>query len=436
MAKQHRITAEEIKFIQDQCLKMADHEIAAKLDRDIKTIRRTRKKLGIVKGGKKIIHKDIAKKIKNNEKVPKTVLLATQKLTEDEKRGFFEKEFKNSVNYQILKRQFTDEEIQFYIEEWTSLCVQFEDILATEKRQLEELIKSEIIGNRIMSYVKTTEDYIAMVQKEIDEFRSRNDLTVEENQKRDEQMVFAVQKMGSVSSAMTNDYHKNLDVRNKLFENLNSRRKDRIDQLKKSGMTFAGIVQALRDRETRTTQGRHMELVKLAQTKKMEEFRRPVIFPDGTKSCILLDDKSLSDSKSERLLMNDDTCLLIYEINQFTNKNILILENDVTRIQKFQDIFNNQNIVLAHSVSNALDKIGETQFDLVCLDYDLNVGEKADAFVHHILTNDMLESAKFVIHSMNQDGSKLLNDLLIGKRIVEVFPFEKFLRKTIGVENA
>lgn len=433
MEKKPRITAEEIKFLQDNCLQMADWEIAKRLNRDIKTIRRTRKKLGIIKGSKTSLNKEIVKKVKNKDKVPKTVLLATQKLTEDQRKKFFEKEFTNSINYQVLQKQLTDDEIEFYIAEWGSLCVQFEDILATEKRQLEELIKSEIIGNRIMSNVKLTEDYITILQKEIEDFRSKNDLTVEENQKRDESLMFMVQKMASISSAMTNDYHKNLEVRNKLLESLNGRRRDRIEQLKKSGVTFAGIVQALRDRETRNIQGRHMELVKMATEKKMNEFRKPIIFPDGSKSPILLDDMSVLDKTNERLILDDQSSLFIEEVKLDQSKKVLIIDTDQKSIKLLKNQLVENDVSVVGSLKDA-DIECQKNYDLICLGSDLNDNSKTIDLIHTILDQGLCEGSKFLIHTNNQENSDTLRELLAGKRQVEVFELNRL--EMSGVNNA
>lgn len=423
-----RVTADEIQFIQDNCLKLADWEIAEKLGRDIKTIRKVRAKLGITKGSKNKISKNLEKKIKNKEKVNRNVLLVTQKQQDETRKEFFTKELRNTFYYDNLRKQFTEDEIKFYLEEWASLCLQFEDVLATEKRQIDELIKSEIMGNRILRNIQLTEEHIQSLQKEVEAFREMHDMNLEESQKRDEQLIFLIKSMAAQSSAMTNDYQKNQEARNKLFENLNGRRKDRIDQLKKSGVTFAGIVQALRDRETRAIQGKHMELVKMAKDKKTTEFRKPIIFPDGSKSPILLDSESVLDKNNEKLILDNDSSLTIEEIMAKTGCNILILENDIQRMQIFQSIFKEHNIVFANNVISALAKAKKDSYELVCLDYDLNIG-KSDGFVHEILTNNELEGSKFLIHSMNQEGSKLLSDLLIGKRIVEVYPFQKIGEK-------
>lgn len=423
-----RVTAEEIQFIQDNCLKLSDQEIADKLNRDIKTVRKVRSKLGISKGGKHNISKTLQKKIQNKERVNKNVLLITQKQKDETRKEFFTRELKNSLYYDNLRQQFTEDELKFYMEEWASLCLQFEDVLATEKRQIDELIKSEIIANRILRNIQLTEEHIQELQKEVESFREMHDMNLEESQKRDEQLIFLIKSMAAQSAAMTNDYQKNQEARNKLFENLNGRRKDRIDQLKKSGVTFAGIVQALRDRETRAIQGKHMELVKLAKERKMAEFRKPIIFPDGSKSPILLDSQSVLDKENERRILDEDCSLTIDEFKEKEGCNILIIENDIKRMQIFQDLFAKHNIIFANNTINALEKSRAINCDLVCLDYDINLG-KSDQFVHEILSKNELESSKFLIHSMNAEGAKLLSDLLIGKRTVEVYAFDKIGEK-------
>ena len=116
--------------------------------------------------------------------------------------------------------------------------------------------------------------------------------------------------------------------------------------------------------------------------------------------------------------------MTLEEFKEKENCNILIIENDIKRVQVFQDIFNKHKITFATTTLSALEKVDKTNFDLVCLDFDINMG-KSDQFVHEILSNNKLEGSKFLIHSMNKDGAKLLADLLLGKRTVEVYPFNK-----------
>ena len=105
--------------------------------------------------------------------------------------------------------------------------------------------------------------------------------------------------MSAQSQAMSNDYQRNVSTRNELLNELNARRRDRIDNIRKSGVTLLGIIEQLRDRETRRIQGEHLELVRMAKEKQKTEWRKVNAFPDGTKDYILLDDmiKEIKDDE-------------------------------------------------------------------------------------------------------------------------------------------
>jgi hypothetical protein len=293
MPRGNLLKPEELEYIRQNCLSKTDQEMADYLKRDIRTIATARKKLGIkkTKGGRVEIY-DSTNSTKN------AVIPASQRMTEDQRKEFFKTQLTNSLYYQNLKDQFTKEEIDFYLEEWSSLCVQFEDIVATEKRQIDELIKAEIMGNRILRNVKITEQQIALLIDEVDELRKAHDMEGdEEAQERDIQLMNMIRTFAAQSQVMSNDYQKNVGLKNSLLNELNARRRDRVDQITKRGTTFLGLVESLRDRDMRENQGRHMELVRMSKEKKRSEWRKPITFADSTQDCVLMDEHSVIPEK-------------------------------------------------------------------------------------------------------------------------------------------
>lgn len=285
------LTNEEKRFIQDNCLSMSDKELAEYLKRDRKTIQKFRNSIGIKKrqGG-----------VLSEAKTPSANLVNSQKMTEKEKSNFFKMQLQNSLYYENLVQQFSKFEINFYLEEWSSLCIQFEDIIATEIRQIDELIKVEIMSNRLLRSIKLAEDEIDRLAQSLTDLDKEQEAAEastpdEENdafEQRLELLRAMIRTFSASSTAMTTDYQKLLTSKNNLLAELKARRKDRIEQVNRPGTTFLDVVKSLRDDEQRKIQGRHMELVKIAQDRKMDEWRKPTRFPDGTVDCILLDEHS------------------------------------------------------------------------------------------------------------------------------------------------
>lgn len=354
-------------------------------------------------------------------------------LSDNDRRKFFQTTIRNSKYYDILKDQFSKDEIDFYLEEWATLCLQFEDILATEKRQIDELIKSSILGNRILRNIKIAENEIVNLQDEIKRLRKSNDVVNDENaQERDQTIISLIKTLASQVDQMTSEYQNNVTLRNKILDELKGRRKDRIEQLKKSNTTFLGLVAALREQDIQEKQGKHAELLRLAKEKKKDEWRKPTLFPDGSRDCILIDEHT--QFPENNLVVIDDTISkLVYKYQQdgLTGESILIIDDDLKRIQFFQTIFQNHVLDYASNATKAIEKITDSKkgYSLICFDYDLGMDQKSIEVAKFIINKDLFKDCNFLIHTMNNDGANLLTEILIkrGSDKIERVNFEKLL---------
>ncbi len=291
------LTQDEKRFIRQNCLDASDEELAKKLKRDPRTIRKYRtEKLGVIKGPRGTIISEGHPPKPEQPLEDEDDLKASANMTKPERERFFQRQLTNSQFYFELQKQLTDDEINFYLEEWGSLCEQFSDIVATEKRQIDELIKAEIMANRVMRSIRVAEDEIEKLADSVERLRSFNDVDNDEDaQERDQQLCDMIRTMSAQSNAMARDYQNFVDMKNKILEHLNGRRKDRLHQIEKSKTTFIGLVEALQDQEVRRAQGKHLELLKRAKDKKAKEWRRSDnTFPDGSRDFILLDHQSIT----------------------------------------------------------------------------------------------------------------------------------------------
>jgi hypothetical protein len=308
------ITVPILEFVSHNWEVMPDIDAARILGVTPMFVRKVRVKLGLLKpngmkGGTKKAKTENPLAYRGMEysptSPPKQLVEEEEYVAMDEleRAEFFRVSLQNSLFYTNLKEQFTKAEINFYLAEWGALCVQFEDIIATEKRQIDEFIKAEIMAARLLKNIRLVEDEIESLAKEIDALRATHDMKDdEEAQERDDCIINLIARLASSSQMMTTDYKKNQEMRNSILENLNARRRDRIDSISKSGNTFIGLVEAFRDDSVRKAQGKHMELVRLATQKKADDWRDVHNFPDGGKGVFLLDDKTINNQKSKELL--------------------------------------------------------------------------------------------------------------------------------------
>jgi len=81
--------------------------------------------------------------------------------------------------------------------------------------------------------------------------------------------------------------------RQKIYNSLAATRKDRLDELRGGKETFLELVGILQhSQEDRDRQGRFAELTKLAADDIKDKFRKPVEFPDGSQSPIIMDSET------------------------------------------------------------------------------------------------------------------------------------------------
>lgn len=415
--KTTRLQPAEHKYIRDNCFSKTDEEIAKNLGRSKLTITKIRKKFGIHKGQNGRILEVDKKKAEQSGRL-------NELMSEEQRIQFFKTQFVNSAYYDAIKNQFTDEEIQFYLEEWGSLCVQFEDIIATETRQVDEYIKTAIMGNRIGTYLKHIQLEIMKRTEETTLLYSRKDLSDEDMRERDEEVRILVQHMSEISRQLASDLHKNTELKEKLLENLHSRRKDRTDHLRKSANSWQAVIVAMEDREIRKVQGNYMELLRLAKEREKKRFRKEITFPDGSKDCILLDDQS-EIAETEIVMMEDSPSRLVTKYKNTTGKSIFIVENDIKRVQVFQELFKNNNLEYASDYYKAVGTIPNKKFDLICMDYDLTLSKGVN--VAEIIKNNNLD-CEVLIHSMNKEGAEAIRQILMDSNTIEVFPFDQILK--------
>ncbi len=422
--KGRRLTPDELEYIRAHCLTTSDDKIGAALNRDPITVMKARRKMGIQKKvGGGLLSVDLRKNLVTGKD---GVIPANQNFSEEFRKEFYKTQFTNTLYYKNLKEQFTEEEIRFYLEEYSSLCLQFEDIVATEKRQIDEYIKLAILGNRILKHIRTVEIEIASLQKEIEDFRKRHDVvTDEEAQERDRTLTNLLFSMSGHSKAIANDYQKNLDMKNKLLEELDARRKDRVDQISKRGTTFLSLLEDFRNKQTREKQGKHMELVRMAKEKKKNEWRKPHRFPDGSEDNILLDEQSVFPKKD--IVTIDQNCKAIDYCLKNPSAKVLLIDNALRRQQFFADVFNGWQIDFADNVAKGIEKVDANEYDLICFDYDLGFKTPSTLIAETIVEQNKSPNAKILIHSMNKIGAKVLEEKL-SSRETEVYPFEDIVK--------
>lgn len=114
---------------------------------------------------------------------------------------------------------------------------------------------------------------------------------------------------------------------------------------------------------------------------------------------------------------------------------ILVLEDDIKRIERFKEKYNKDELFITKNVEKAKVLLRINNYDYIFLDHDLG-GEMVDSdnedtgyqVAKFIVEEQVQKNATIIIHSVNPVGSKKMYDTLIkqGFKVAQL-PFTKLL---------
>ena len=343
---------------------VTDEDLAEWLRVSARTIKNWRKEWGIKKTEIKRVHKE----------------------------DIIEQSFVTSLQFKTIQDAFSEEEIDFYKNEWKELSVQFEDVLATEKRQIDQYIKSEIMANRVLRNIKIAENKILELQTMLAELYSKRDMSHDDDARDIEEALGRLNKLlQGTTRGMTREYQELMKTQSDILSDLNAKRRDRLDVIKSGKVKLHDLIAQFRDKSIREKEGKHIELIRISKEKKENEFRNLVRFPDGKMDAILL------DAETPVALVEDDLDEVF---------SILVVENDITRIQWFQDWLERHEVTFADESSKAIKHLKEGRFDIICLDYDIKLTSSME--VADFVADNRSKVGRVLIHSNNEKGAEQL----------------------------
>lgn len=103
--------------------------------------------------------------------------------------------------------------------------------------------------------------------------------------------------------------------------------------------------------------------------------------------------------------------------------NILVLEDNISRVNYFIEKFSGHNLVITENADEAIIYLEEYVFDLIFLDHDLGENNGCGADVAAFLSGDMANEnndAVIVIHSWNVPAARAMLNILPTSKF---FPF-------------
>lgn len=248
----------------------------------VDTISRRRRAMGVTKQPGKSVNTDVLD--------GPVLTIPPHGLSDHEKACWFRDQFKKTHLYTTIKRQFEEEEVTTYIEDFGLLCCQFEDIVISEFMQIDDFLKHRLLVDRQLILSRAIQREIADLQMWFIANPKREEESRETIQFRVIQHRHLEDKYKHLKG--TNDRYDSLvKERQKIYSSLAATRRDRLDELKGGKETFLELIGRLQhSQDERNREGRFAELTKIAAEDIKDEFRKPVKFPDGSIEPIIMDE--------------------------------------------------------------------------------------------------------------------------------------------------
>ena len=285
--KRKILEQDDIDYIRKHSSSKKDKEIAENLNCSIHTIRKVRRDLGIRKN-KTEKNEDI-KEI--NEKIDKSDMTVVNDMdfrnkTEDKIRIHFEALFKNSAQYGMIKKMYTSEEVEYYLQELSAHISDVksmgETINSSELRSLDQLIQNKIRMNRLVEEETNIKKCIDMLLRPVrwDETKLEEEETAK---------IFMFRKNTEKTSRDWKDLN---DTSIKLSQMLDVTRQERVKRSAAGENGILKIVNDLKDKKKRDVVEQQAAMIEQS-VKNLEKEWREVehIIDDSNIDKVNLDEK-------------------------------------------------------------------------------------------------------------------------------------------------
>ncbi|MCP4593986.1 MAG: hypothetical protein GY842_24910 [bacterium] len=253
------------------------------------TIRRYRRGLGVSRAPRK----DVA-----DAESAASVMALVPPLGLDrlEKAEWYRTQFRKSHLRVTLQDQFEPDEVDVYLQEYGDLCCQFSDIVASEFLQIDDFLKHRLLIARQLSLMKTLRAEIESTSRWLRQYPPTADEPEEEKKRRIGNERLIDSRRSALKQA--NDRYDKLSAeRNRISQSLAATRKDRLEELRGGGESFLDLVCRIQQSDrARQEEGRFAELSRMALEDEEGAMRREILFPDGGKDPLILDDRSAGET--------------------------------------------------------------------------------------------------------------------------------------------
>lgn len=258
-------------FIRANAVRMSSIEIAKKINRSVA-----------------YVEKYIALHVKaKNRYEPLPEKEATRVTVRQELRG--------SVKWKRMKEELTQQELEFFEEEYVALMSQFgNDVLTTEENQIFDAIKFEVLKTRNMVARRKALEEIARLEKLQEAFYAKypTQQAMQQMSETERTYTLSLENQLNISrsneQSRTTEYVKLQERVDKLMQSLKATRDQRVTKIESSKVNFLGVIKMLQERDVQEHEGRQIGLTKLAADTEYDRLGRPHKYEDNNEDSPIL----------------------------------------------------------------------------------------------------------------------------------------------------
>ena len=265
MAKRGRMSDEEKSFLDENLDNMSDEDLAERLDRTVSFV-------------------------SNYRKIQQHVVI-------DDDEDEIVIKLHSLYFWSEIKEQLTHNELGGFEARWVVLHKQFQDVLATDQMQIKDLIVLEILINRVLCEKQKVLTTISRLEAQL---KKEEQVGIDEQ---DTNLMLNIETQLNAAmasqNARTTEHMKLQEKKDAKFKDLKATRDQRFKQLEDSRTSFFDLMKTLDEQESRIKEGRHMELMKMATERVVEDLAEYTEFEDGTVDQPFLNHKTVKDEEED-----------------------------------------------------------------------------------------------------------------------------------------
>jgi hypothetical protein len=252
-AKQGPWTYEEKAFVNGQAGKLTPEQIAEELNRSLTGVRRYMNENGLMK------------------------YYTSAQLSQDDSIL----NIKKSPYWDELCTQFDARELESFQHHWENIVKQFrDDIFHTEEIQIMDMIKLELLMNRILTQQTDIKNKIEFMESAVASEKQQplelRDIELIRNYE------IQIASLYAATESISKEYREILKQKNDIFKGLKATREQRIKQVESSRDSFAGWYKSLiNDPKLRQDIGVYIEKMRIATNVEYERLSELFNYADG-----------------------------------------------------------------------------------------------------------------------------------------------------------